>query len=56
VVDVNNPETGSLMVCKPIGDNITTSKCKYNKKRKVDEIDFSIITILELLECLSIKT
>jgi hypothetical protein len=46
VVDVNNPEAGTWMVCKPIGDNIRTSTRKYTKKRKVDEIDFSIITIL----------
>jgi hypothetical protein len=26
VVDINNPEAGTSMVCKPIGDNITTSK------------------------------
>jgi hypothetical protein len=46
VLDVNNPEADPSMVWKPIGDNITTSKRKYTKKRKVQEIDFSIITIL----------
>jgi hypothetical protein len=34
VVDVNNPEADSSKVCKPIGDNITTSKRKYNKKKE----------------------
>jgi hypothetical protein len=54
VVDVNNPEVGPSIVCKPNDDNIITSKSKYPKKRKVDETDFSVITILELLECLSL--
>jgi hypothetical protein len=53
VVDVSNSEAGPSAVCKPTGD-IAASKRKYTKKRKVDEVDFSIITILESLECLSL--
>jgi hypothetical protein len=42
------------MARSEIAESNTSSKRKYTKKRKVDEIDFSIITILELLECLSL--
>jgi hypothetical protein len=51
---VDNSEAGPSTVCKPIAENITSSKRKYTKKRKVDDIDFSIMTLLELLECLSL--
>jgi hypothetical protein len=33
VVDVKNPEAGTWMVCKRIGDNIRTSKRNYTKKK-----------------------
>jgi hypothetical protein len=42
------------MIGKPASDSNTEYKRKYNKKKKVDETDFSVITILELLECLSV--
>jgi hypothetical protein len=42
------------MARSEIAESNTSSKRKYTKERKADEIDFSIITILELLECLSL--
>lgn len=40
--------------CKPTNDNSNiTVKCKYNKKRKIDETDFSVMTTLELIQFLS---
>jgi hypothetical protein len=40
VVDVNNSEPGSSTVNEALSESNTSSKCKYTKKRKVDEVDF----------------